>query len=195
MSLLTYLISIPLQNNSARDGSGGTVWWKPPPIIYNETRTWPYYWYWSRQVDVVGIVAAGKMWSTVQQRILLMGDSHLSLHDDVIKWKHFPRYWPFVRGIRWSPVNSPHKGQWRGALMFSFICAWINGWVNNREAGGLRRHRARYDVTVMHFEGHGDDICCCKSIVFGIVLKLENWSSQWHVSLLCALYNMYVYGI
>ena len=41
-------------------------------------------------------------------------------HDDVIKWKHFPRYWPFVRGIHRSPVNSPHKGQWRGALMFCF---------------------------------------------------------------------------
>ena len=50
-------------------------------------------------------------------------------HDDVIKWKHFPRYWPFVRGIHWSPVNSPHKGQWRRALMFSLICARINGWV------------------------------------------------------------------
>ena len=44
-------------------------------------------------------------------------------HDDVIKWKHFPRYWPFVRGIHRSPVNSPHKGQWRGALMFSLMCA------------------------------------------------------------------------
>ena len=70
-------------------------------------------------------------------------------HDDVIKWKHFPRYWPFARGIRRSPVNSPHKGQWRGALMFSLICAQINGWVNNRKAGDLRRHRAHYDVIVM----------------------------------------------
>ena len=70
-------------------------------------------------------------------------------HDDVIKWKHFPRYWPFVRGIHRSPVNSPHKGQWRGALMFSLICDWINGWVNNSEAGDLRRHRAHYDVIVM----------------------------------------------
>ena len=42
------------------------------------------------------------------------------IHDDVIKWKHFPRYWPFVRGIHRSPVNSPHEGQWRGALMFFF---------------------------------------------------------------------------
>ena len=68
--------------------------------------------------------------------------------DDVIKWKNFPRYWPFVRGIPRSPVNSPHKGQWRGALMFS-LSVWKNGWVNNREAGDLRRHRAHYDVTVM----------------------------------------------
>ena len=47
-------------------------------------------------------------------------------HEDVIKWKLFQRYWPFVRGIHWSPVNSPHKDQWRGALMFSLICARIN---------------------------------------------------------------------
>ena len=72
-------------------------------------------------------------------------------HDDVIKWKHFPRYWPFVWGIHRSPVNSPHKGQWRGALMFSLICAWINGWVNNREAGDLRCYRAHYDAIVMGF--------------------------------------------
>ena len=42
----------------------------------------------------------------------------LPIHDDVIKWKHFPRCWPFVSGIHRSPVNSPHKGQWRGALIF-----------------------------------------------------------------------------
>ena len=71
------------------------------------------------------------------------------IHDDVIKWKHFPRFWPFVPGIHRSPVNSLHKGQWRGALMFSLICAWINGWVNNREAGNLGRHCAHYDVIVM----------------------------------------------
>ena len=72
-----------------------------------------------------------------------------ALHDDVIKWKHFPRYWPFVRGIHRSPMNSPHKGQWRGALMLSLICVWINGWVNNGEAGDLRFYRVHYDVTVM----------------------------------------------
>ena len=61
----------------------------------------------------------------------------------------FPRYWPFVRGTHRSPVNSPHKGLWRGALMFSLIGDRINGWVNNREAGDLKRHRVHYDVIVM----------------------------------------------
>ena len=63
---------------------------------------------------------------------------HANLHDDVIKWRHYPRYWPFL-----------HKGQWRGALMFSLISARINGWVNNHEAGDLRRIRPHNDVTVM----------------------------------------------
>ena len=73
-------------------------------------------------------------------------------HDDVIEWKRFPRYWPFVLGINRSPVNSPHKGQWRGASMFYLIYAWINGWVNNREAGDLRRFHAPYDVIVMPWD-------------------------------------------
>ena len=65
-------------------------------------------------------------------------------HDDVIKWKHFPRYSPFVRGTtghRWIPLC--------GALMFSLICAWTNRWVNNRNSGYLRRHHAHFDITVM----------------------------------------------
>ena len=73
------------------------------------------------------------------------------LLDDVIKWKHFPCYWPFVRGIHRSPVNSPHKGQWSGALMFSLICAWRNNWAHNQDASDLRRHHAHYDITVMDF--------------------------------------------
>ena len=55
----------------------------------------------------------------------------------------------WLRGIHRSPVNSPHTDQWRGALMFSLICAWTNGWVNNQDAGDLIRHRAHCDVTVM----------------------------------------------
>ena len=84
-----------------------------------------------------------------------------AIHDDAIKWKHFPRYWPYVRGIHRSPVNSPHKGQWRGALMFSLICARINGWVNNREAGDLGHYRAHYDVIVMKIQR----LCCTPLIL------------------------------
>ena len=61
----------------------------------------------------------------------------------------FSRYWPFVReitGCRWIPQRP---------VTLSFECfiwsaLWINGWVNNREAGNLRRHRAHYDVIVMN---------------------------------------------
>ena len=70
-------------------------------------------------------------------------------HDNVIKWNHFPRYWLFARGIHRSPVNSPRKGQWRGAFIFLWSAPWINGWVNNRNAGDLRRRCTHYDVTVM----------------------------------------------
>ena len=70
-------------------------------------------------------------------------------HDDVIKWKHFPCYWPFVRGIHRWPVNPPCKGQWRGVLMFSLIWALTNRRVNNSEACDLRRHCVHYDVILM----------------------------------------------
>ena len=69
--------------------------------------------------------------------------------DDFIKRIFFSRYWHFVRGIHRPPVNSPHKGQWRGALVFSLIWTSINRWVNNCEPGDLRRHRANYEVSVM----------------------------------------------
>ena len=62
----------------------------------------------------------------------------------VSKGQGFP---PFI--VSWSPVNSQHKGQWRGALMFFFIYAWINSWVNKGEADDLRGYRAHYDATVM----------------------------------------------
>ena len=83
-------------------------------------------------------------------KMLISSYKQYQNHDDVIKWKNFPRYWPFVRGIHRWPVNSPRKGQWRGVLMSSLICAWINGWVNNAEVSDLRRHHANYDVIVMY---------------------------------------------
>ena len=59
----------------------------------------------------------------------------VAFHYDVIKWKHFPRYWPFVRGIHRSPLNSPHKGQWRGTLMFFFNLR-LDKWLSKQP----RRH-------------------------------------------------------
>ena len=68
-------------------------------------------------------------------------------------WRHqmetFSALLALYAGNSPVPVISPHKGQWRGALMFSLIRTWINDWVNNREAGDLRRHRDHYDVIVM----------------------------------------------
>ena len=82
-----------------------------------------------------------------------------------------PRNWSFVSGIHRSTVNSPHKGQWRGALMLSLICVWINSWVNNREAGESGRYRAHYDVIVMQW-----DICKLFAIIFDsdTTIKIKN---------------------
>ena len=79
------------------------------------------------------------------------------------RWRHqkktFSRYWPFVRGIHRPPVNSPHKGQWRGALMFSLVCVSINSSANNREADYLRRHLVHYDVIVKYSHMQGTGSC------------------------------------
>ena len=118
-----------------------------PPYKWQCTETWVYVavsWQWP----------LGKYTRILSCCIVLSGCIVFSAagvcnHGDVIKWNYFQRYWPFVRGIHRSPVNSPHKDQWRRALMFSLIFAWINGWVYNGEAGDLRCHRAHYDVIVM----------------------------------------------
>ena len=111
-------------------------------------------------------------------------------HEDVSKWKHFPHNWPFVQGIHRSPVNSLHKGKWRGTLIFSLICVWINGWVNNREAGDLRRHRAHYDATIMYgSEMITDDV----SNAVNDIIK-SRWYREWHKKLYL-IKNIVVAGI
>ena len=98
--------------------------------------------------------------------------TYCDIHDDVIKWKHFPRCWPFYGGIHWSLVNSPHKGKWHRALMFSLICVCINGWVNNFMAGDLRCNCAHYDVIVMS-SMHEPATSNCD------VLSYDKGSGQW----------------
>ena len=104
----------------------------------------------------------------------ILGDD--IFHDDVIRWKHFPHNWPFVRGIHRPPVNSLHKGQWRGALMFSLICVWINDWVNNREAGDLRRYHAHYDVIVMYRHVCRDLLIVSRVLATDLCGIVERWS-------------------
>ena len=72
-------------------------------------------------------------------------------------------------------VNSPHKGQWRGALMFSLICARINDWVNNCEAGDLRRHRGHYEVNVMELRHFSNTTGCGRYFIRN--RYLINWIS------------------
>ena len=103
-------------------------------------------------------------------------------HVYVTKWKYFPRYRPFVRGIHRSPVNSPHKGQWCGALIISLTSAWTNGWVNNGDAGDLRHHRAHYDIIVMlgwttkrRLSKNQDS-----PTLFGIVYIIDTHAIQWN---------------
>ena len=75
-------------------------------------------------------------------------DQFWTYHGDVINGSIL-----FVTGLcAWNPPVTekfPHKIPWRGALMFSMICAWTNGWVINRDAGNLIRHRAHYDVSIL----------------------------------------------
>ena len=134
-----FLYSFSSLNLIISDYIGVTSWWalgEPVGVAVNSH---------THSVRVVAVV-----FCYLFNRSMSNWYPELLSHDDVIKWKYFPRYWPFERGIHRSPVNSPHKGQWRGALMFSLICTWINGRVNNREAGDLRRHRAHYDVSVIY---------------------------------------------
>ena len=90
----------------------------------------------------------------------------------------------FLWGIHRSPVNYPHKGQWCGALMFS----WINAWVNNREVGDLRRHRGHYDVIVMLVLLHSRPIYITQEFLWQSPWASNEWDGitlLWLVQLQC----------
>ena len=94
------------------------------------------------------------MWKLLHLSMARSRISYVGENVPISPWRHqikdFPRYWPFVREIHRSPLDSPHKGQWRGALMFSLIWTnWSNSWANNRDVADLRQHRPHHDVAVV----------------------------------------------
>ena len=105
-------------------------------------------------------------------------------HPDILRTWSFISWWNIfcVTGpLCGEFTGSPNKGQWRGALLFSLICVWINGWVNNYEAGDLRRHRGHYDVIVMFS-------CEIPNLTWGMQqrggylsesITAAKWSSTW----------------
>ena len=79
---------------------------------------------------------------------------HMSIYPSVNPWwchqmETFSALLALCVGIHRSPLNSPDKDQWSGALMFSLMCAWTNGWVNDCDIDDLRCHCTHYDITVM----------------------------------------------
>ena len=99
-------------------------------------------------------------------------------------WRHqmetFSALLDICAGNSPVPVDSPHKGQWRGALMFSLICVWINGWVNNGEAGDLRRYRVHYDVSVLPFTYRhiGCQVITWTTWTYADILSIEPLGTQ-----------------
>ena len=84
-----------------------------------------------------------------------------SVHHRLAFCEKWP-WWRYQMGIFSALLavcagNSPVTGEFPSqkasdAEVWCFLCSvpWINSWVNNREAGDLRRHRAHYDVIVIH---------------------------------------------
>ena len=82
------------------------------------------------------------------------------------------------------PVDSPHKGQWRGDLMFSLMCTWKkNGWASNRDADDLRRHGAHCDVTVMRWQFIFDNAITRMNTML-LVIWATHGPRQWIIQLL-----------
>ena len=116
-------------------------------------------------------------------------------------WRHqleiFSTFLVFVRGLHRSPMNSPHKGQWRGALVFSVICAWTNGWVNNREASDVRRHHAHYDVTVIEYNkhAHGRGYHLLFTTAFQSICNHHNGQNRLIAHLKCCFYALFLWKL
>ena len=93
-------------------------------------------------------------------------------HDDVIKWKHFPRYWPFVRGIHRSPVNSPHKRPVTRSFDIYFdlrlnkrLSKQSRCWWLETPSRSLWRHRNVYVKSCYNWSSHNETWSHFRSIL------------------------------
>ena len=129
----------------------------------------------------LGMITRLSMFSSNHYIIILLLHVYVMYHDDVIKWKHFTRYWTFVRGIHWSPVNSLHKVQWRRALMFSLICI-LNKLLSKQSWGWW------FETPLCSLWHH------CNLIMF-VVFVMEKWENKLLLSLLLSslLSSLYHY--
>ena len=59
-------------------------------------------------------------------------------HDDVIKWKHVPRYWPFVRGFHRSPVPRSFDVSLDLRLNKQLSRQWCGWWFETPSRPSLR---------------------------------------------------------
>ena len=115
------------------------------------------------------------------------------VHDEVIKWQHFPHYWTFGQGIHRWLVNSPHKGQWRGALLFSLIRAWTNSWAKQwrrrwfeMPSCSLWRHSNDFATLISCGLGQHvyESVFVCKKIYSTWVqchVKMQNAHNKWPI--------------
>ena len=89
--------------------------------IVPNTVTWPFT-SWFKLINIAEFICEITLYWYCNMCSFNRGGGKMSyifwFHNDIIKWKHFPHHWPFVRGIHWSPVNSPHNGQWRTVWYF-----------------------------------------------------------------------------
>ena len=106
-------------------------------------------------------------------------------HDDVIKWKHFPRHWPFVSGIHWSPVDSPSQRPVTPSFGVYFDLR-LNKQLG-KQSGDLRRHRAHYDATVMV-------LGVCIIYLGNKITMLQRWGDSVLISLPASRPHFYQIG-
>ena len=110
-------------------------------------------------------------WRYVWEIIIVLADVVLT-HDDAIKGKYFPRYWPFLQGI--------HRSQRQGTRSLDvFFDLRLNKRLSKQSRGWwFGRHLAHCDVTVMSYYGNRSSIQRTNCGRYIYILCLCNYKSS-----------------